>query len=71
MQAKAQPVVTLFESMSLNGIIARPNDDAGFLTDINYTSWIELVNAAGAMVWGRETHEMFRGALADMPLCPS
>ena len=52
MQTKSLPVVTLFESMSLNGIIARPDDDAGFLTNINYTSWIDIVNEAGAMVWG-------------------
>jgi dihydrofolate reductase len=54
--------VTLFESISVNGMIARPDDDAGFFTNINWTAWIDLTREAGGMVWGRRTHDMYRGA---------
>ena len=64
----AQPIlVTLFESISVNGIIARPDDDAGFFTNINWTAFIDVAKEAGAMVWGRRTHEMYGGqAIADL-----
>ena len=68
MKRKSQPiVVTLFESISVNGIIARTNDDAGFFTNINWTAFIDIAKKAGAMVWGRKTHEMYGGsAVADL-----
>ena len=68
MREGTKPVVTLFESISVNGMIARPNDDAGFFTDINWTAFVDLAISAGAMVWGRKTHEMYRRqAVASMP----
>lgn len=62
MKAKTRPIVTLFEPISVNGIIARPNDDAGFFTDINWTAFIDIAKEAGAMIWGSRTDEMYGGS---------
>ena len=57
--------MTLFDSASANGIIARQNDDAGFLTDINFTWWVDFCIKEGAMVWGRRTHEIYAPSMAS------
>jgi dihydrofolate reductase len=68
MTAQTQPVGTLFMSISLNGMIARPDGSEDFFTDINWHAFVDLAQDAGAVAWGRETHEIFRRqAVADMP----
>ena len=60
-----RPLVTLFDSASANGIIARKNDDAGFLTDINFTWWVDFCKEEGAMIWGRRTHDVYAPSMAS------
>ena len=60
-----RPVVTLFDSASANGAIARQDDNAGYLTDINFTWWLDLCMKEGAMVWGRRTHEIYAPSMAS------
>ena len=57
-----RPTVTLFKSVSLNGMIGRPGGEGDFFTNINWSSWIDLTRATGAMAWGRRTHDIFRRA---------
>ena len=60
-------VVTLFESMSVNGIIARPDGDASYFGDNSWQAFVDLAREAGATVWGRRTHRPFsEQAIADL-----
>ena len=60
MTAQHELVVTLFMSMSVNGMIARPHGSEDFLSNINWQAFVDLAKAAGAVAWGRKTHEKFR-----------
>lgn len=53
--------VTLHMSASLNGFMARTNDDTDFLTHDNWLVFVELAHRKGAAIWGRKTHEVVRG----------
>ena len=48
-------------AMSLNGMVARDNDDTDFLAHDNWAIFVELAHRTGAMIWGRKTHELVRG----------
>jgi dihydrofolate reductase len=52
--------ITLHMSASLNGFIARPNDDTDFLAHDNWVIFVELARRTGAAIWGRKTHEVVR-----------
>lgn len=52
--------VTLFMAISLNGVIARENNEEDFLSHANWITFVELVNKTGCMIWGRRTHEVVR-----------
>lgn len=68
MTAQHELVVTLFMSMSVNGMIARPHGSEDFLSNINWQAFVDVAKAAGAVAWGRKTHEKFRRvAVADIP----
>jgi dihydrofolate reductase len=61
--------VTLFESISLNGMIGRPDGSGDFFTNYCWTGFCDHARAKGAMVWGRATHDLVRGwenGLADL-----
>lgn len=68
MTTPSQPLVTLFMSISLNGMIARLNGSEDFFTSINWDAFVDLARRTGALAWGRKTHDIFRqSALAAMP----
>lgn len=50
--------VTLFMAISLNGIIARKNNEEDFLSDDNLKTSIDLIRKTGCVIWGRKTQEM-------------
>jgi hypothetical protein len=47
-------------AISLNGMVARENDDTDFLAHDNWEIFVELAYQVGAMIWGRKTHEIVR-----------
>lgn len=49
--------VTLFMTMSLNGVIARKNGDEDFLNDANWKSFSKLVKSFQNFIIGRKTFE--------------
>lgn len=59
----------LFESISLNGKIARSDGRGDFFTEFCWSGFVEIAQRTGAMVWGRTTHDRMRGldaALDDL-----
>ncbi len=52
--------VTLFMAISLNGIIARENNEEDFLSDVNWKTLVELTHKTGCVIWGHKTHEIVR-----------
>lgn len=52
--------VILFMAVSLNGIIARENNEEDFLSDDNWITFAKLVNDTGCVIWGRRTHEVVK-----------
>ncbi len=50
--------VTLYMTISLNGIIARENNEEDFLSDYNWGTFVELSHKAGCFIWGRKTYEI-------------
>ena len=59
MSTDTKPVVTLFEAISVNGMITRTDGDASPFS-ASLKSFVDLAQAAGAVVWGRTTHEGVR-----------
>lgn len=53
--------VTLFESMSVNGMMGRPGGSGDFFSTYCWTAFVEVAKQTGAMIWGRVTHDAFRG----------
>ena len=52
--------VTLLMAISLNGIIARENNEEDFLSHTNWLTFVKLASEIGCMIWGRRTHEVVR-----------
>src|SRR3989344_2491873 len=52
--------VILFMAISLNGIIARENNEEDFLSEINWTSMVSLAKKFRCIIWGRRTHEVVK-----------
>ncbi len=52
--------VILHMAISVNGMIARENDDTDFLSHDNWVIFVELARQTGAMIWGRKTYEVVR-----------
>ncbi len=50
----------LHRAISLNGMVARENDDTDFLAHDNWDIFVELAHQTGAMILGRKTHEIVR-----------
>lgn len=53
--------VILFMAVSLNGIIARENNEEDFLSEDNWKTFVELSHKTGCMIWGRKTQEVVLG----------
>lgn len=49
--------ITLFMTMSLNGMTSRPDHREDFLSAENWDSFLECARETGALIWGRKTHE--------------
>lgn len=47
-------------SISLNGIIARPDYREDFLSSQNWYSFLDCAREKGALIWGRKTQEKAR-----------
>ena len=52
--------VILFMAISLNGIIARENNEEDFLSNKNWQMLVKLTNRTGCVIWGHKTHEIVR-----------
>lgn len=52
--------VILYMAISLNGIIARENNEEDFLSHNNWLTFVELAHKTGCMIWGRKTHDVVR-----------
>ncbi len=50
--------VILYMTISLNGIIARENNEEDFLSDYNWFTFVELAHKAGCTIWGRKTYDV-------------
>lgn len=50
--------VTLFMAISLNGLVARKNNEEDFLSHDNWNTFVELAKSTGCMIWGRKTQEV-------------
>ena len=57
--------IILFESVSLNGMIGRPNGVGDFFTNYCWTGFVDIARETGAMIWGRTTHDGFGAAMRD------
>lgn len=61
--------VTLLESVSVNGMMGRPDGRGDFFSDFCWTGFIAMAQQMKAMIWGRVTHDVFRaipGALEQL-----
>lgn len=47
--------------MSLNGIIARENNEEDFISHDSWLSWLKFIRQCGCIIWGRKTYEIVRG----------
>ena len=47
--------------MSLNGIIARENNEEDFISHDSWLEWLKWVRKSGCVIWGRKTHEVVKG----------
>lgn len=52
--------VILYMAISLNGIIARKNNEEDFLSHDNWFTLVKLGHKIGCMIWGRKTHDIVR-----------
>lgn len=52
--------VILYMAISLNGIIARENNEEDFLSHTNWETFVELGNKSGCFIWGKKTHLVVR-----------
>lgn len=50
----------LYMAMSVNGIIARENNEEDFLSHDNWETLLLLLNEAGCIIWGAKTHDIVR-----------
>ena len=57
--------LTLNMTMSLNGIAARDNDSTDIFQRGEWGMFVEMARQAGAIIWGRRTHEVVRGYGAE------
>jgi dihydrofolate reductase len=52
--------VTLFMAISLNGIIARENNEEDFLSNENWQTLVKLTHETECVIWGRKTHDVVK-----------
>lgn len=52
--------VILYMAISLNGIIARENNEEDFLSHDNWNTFVKLAHKTACMIWGRKTHEVVK-----------
>jgi len=52
--------VTLYMAITINGFIAKENDDTGFVSEIEWRSFRNMIKNAGNMIIGSRTYEIMR-----------
>lgn len=52
--------VTLWMATSLNGFIARENNEEDFISKDSWNEWLTWIKSTGCMIWGRKTHEVVK-----------
>jgi dihydrofolate reductase len=57
--------VALFMSMSVNGMVARENNEEDFLSDKNWKTFVRLAKEYGCFVIGRKTYEVVQSLYKD------
>ncbi len=52
--------VILYMAISVNGVIAREDNEEDFLSHDNWNILVKLAHKTGCMIWGRKTYEIVR-----------
>src|SRR3972149_11085453 len=52
--------VLLWMGMSLNGIIARENNEEDFISHDCWLAWLEVLRTNGCLLFGRKTYEIVK-----------
>lgn len=47
-------------AMSVNGIIARENNEEDFISHDSWLGWLDAIRPVGYLIWGRKTHEVVK-----------
>ena len=50
----------MFVSISLNGIIATPDNKEDFLSHVNWLEFVKATHECGCLIWGRKTYELVK-----------
>jgi len=51
----------LWMATSLNGMIARPNNEEDFLSEDTWLEWLRWIREVGCVIFGRKTYEVVKG----------
>jgi dihydrofolate reductase len=52
--------ITLWMAISLNGMIARNNNEEDFISHDSWLEWLKWITKSGCIVWGRKTYEIVK-----------
>lgn len=52
--------ITLWMAMSMNGMIATPDNKEDFLSHNNWVEFVKATKKAGGLIWGHKTYETVR-----------
>lgn len=52
--------VILWMAISLNGMIARANNEEDFISHDSWLEWLKWIRKSGCLVWGRKTHQIVK-----------
>lgn len=50
--------LTLWMTTSVNGFIARPNNEEDYISHDSWLTWIKYLRQTGCVIWGRKTDEV-------------
>jgi len=52
--------VIMWMGMSLNGMIARDNNEEDFISHNTWLEWLRCIRKSGCLIWGRKTHQIVK-----------
>jgi len=53
--------IILYMAITINGFIAKENDDTSFVSEIEWRSFRKMIKNVGNMIIGSRTYEIMRG----------